>query len=278
MTKISFRLANVEKNCYNHPMRICNLSSGSDGNLTYIECEDAKLLVDIGLSCREVEMRLRFLNVDPADIDAILITHEHSDHIKGLEVFASRYKTTVYVHERGYIPLLNKLKRNLNIQTFEDVDFFIGSAKISTVPLPHDVARCTGYSIQENEKKISIITDLGHTTNEILQNLFGSSLVFLEANHDVARLRENKNYPSYLKNRILGQNGHLSNDSCAEAIVELAKNGCRQVVLSHLSTENNTPELAYDYITKTLKKYGIIEGENIKIDVAGLVPKAIFRL
>ena len=119
---------------------------------------------------------------------------------------------------------------------------------------------------------------MGHTTNEILQNLFGSSLVFLEANHDVEKLRENKKYPAYLKNRILGQNGHLSNDSCAEAIVALAKNGCRQVVLSHLSTENNTPELAYDYITAALRKHGIIEGENIKIDVAGLVPKAIFRL
>ena len=102
--------------------------------------------------------------------------------------------------------------------------------------------------------------------------------MFLEANHDVDMLKENPKYPAYLKNRILGQNGHLSNNSCAEAIIELAKNGCKQVVLSHLSTENNTPETAYNYITSYLKDYGIIEGENIKIDVAGLVPKAIFKL
>ena len=259
-------------------MKVCNLSSGSDGNATYIEGTHAKILVDAGLSCKELESRLALLKVAPEEIDAILITHEHTDHIKGLDVFVNRYRPLVFVHKDGLNALRKKLKKPLVISTFDDAPFLIEDLKILPIAVPHDVDRCTGYVISENEKKISIITDLGHTTNEILQNLFGSSLVFLEANHDVARLRENKNYPSYLKNRILGQNGHLSNDSCAEAIVELAKNGCRQVVLSHLSTENNTPELAYDYITKTLKKYGIIEGENIKIDVAGLVPKAIFRL
>lgn len=259
-------------------MRVCNLSSGSDGNLTYIECENAKILVDIGLSCREVEMRLRFLNVEPSDIDAILITHEHSDHIKGLEVFASRYKTMVYVHERGYIPLLNKLKRNVNIKTFDDLDFFIGSAKISTVPLPHDVERCTGYSIQENEKKISIITDLGHTTPEIIKNISGSSLVFIEANHDIETLLANPNYPAVLKQRILSKKGHLSNKDSASAILELVKTGTRQIVLSHLSRENNSPNLAFTYISDWLEQNGVIQGQNVKIDVADIVPKAIFRL
>ena len=136
-------------------MKICNLSSGSDGNLTYIECGTTKLLVDIGLSCREVETRLGFLGVDADDISAILITHEHSDHIKGLEVFAKKHQTEVYVHQKGYVPLINKIKGSLKINAFDDIDFFIGDALISTVPLPHDVERCTGYSISENGKKVS---------------------------------------------------------------------------------------------------------------------------
>lgn len=264
--------------CYTCIMRICNLSSGSDGNLTYIETEQAKILVDIGLSCKESEKRLRYLHVDPAEIDAILITHEHTDHMKGLEVFASKYGTDVYVHEEGFVPLSNKIRRNLHYKIFNDLDFTIKDFTISTVALPHDVKRCTGYIIRENDKKISIITDLGHTTSEILQNLFGSNLVFLEANHDPDKLRENKRYPAMLKNRILGAKGHLSNYDCACAIVELARNGCKQIVLSHLSTENNTPDFAYNYIKSYLLDYGIIEGENIRIDIASTVPKAIFRL
>lgn len=259
-------------------MKICNLSSGSDGNLTYIESSSAKLLVDIGLSCKETETRLKLLGVEPCQIDAILITHEHNDHIKGLEVFAKKHKTAVFVHEMGYIPLLNKLKCNLNFQIFYDFNFEIKDITVSTVPLPHDVKRCTGYSFKENENKISIITDLGHTTSEILQNLAGSSLVFLEANHDKQMLMENCNYPVALKHRILGMKGHLSNQDCAEAIVRLVQTGCKQIVLSHLSTENNSPEFAYEYITNYLKQCGIIEGKNIRIDVATTVPRAIFKL
>jgi len=119
---------------------------------------------------------------------------------------------------------------------------------------------------------------LGHTNPEILQNLAGSSLVFLEANHDKQMLMENPNYPVALKHRILGMKGHLSNQDCAEAIVTLAQTGCKQIVLSHLSTENNSPEFAYEYITNYLKQCGIIEGKNIRIDVATTVPRAIFKL
>lgn len=259
-------------------MKICNLSSGSDGNLTYIESTSAKLLVDIGLSCKETETRLKLLGVEPCQIDAIMITHEHYDHIKGLENFAKKHKTAIFVHEDGYIPLLNKLKCNLNIQLFNDFNFAIKDITVSTVPLPHDVKRCTGYTFKECEKKISIITDLGHTNSEILQNLAGSSLVFLEANHDKKMLLENSHYPATLKQRILGMRGHLSNQDCAEAIVWLAQMGCKQIVLSHLSTENNTPEFAYQYIKNYLSECGIIEGKNIKIDVATTVPRAIFKL
>lgn len=259
-------------------MKVCNLSSGSDGNATYIESSTTKILVDAGLSCKELEARLALLNVKGEEITAILVTHEHSDHIKGIDVFAKKFNTKIFVHKDGFLPLLKKLKKPHNIIPFDDNPFMIYDLKILPIAVPHDVERCTGYVIEEDKKKISIFTDLGHTTTEILQNLYNSNLVFLEANHDPDKLKANPKYPIYLKNRILGNNGHLSNLACANAIMELAQNGCKQFVLSHLSTENNTPELAYDYITSILCDNGIVEGRHIRIEIATTRPKNVFWL
>lgn len=258
-------------------MRVCNISSGSDGNITYIETQTTKILVDIGLSCKETEKRLKLLKVAPESVDAILISHEHSDHIKGLENFANKYKTKVFVHQDGYNPLCKKINKECKIIPYNN-DFFINDIGIKSIAVPHDVNRCSAYSIIENEKKISIITDLGHTNNEILKNISGSALIFIEANHDIETLLANPNYPTSLKNRILSLRGHLSNKDSARAIIELVKSGARQIVLSHLSSENNSPQLAFNYICGVLSDNGIIEGENVKIDVASTVPKAIFKL
>lgn len=261
-------------------MRVCNLSSGSDGNSTYIETQNAKILVDIGLSCSEICSRLSLLNVKGEDIDAILISHEHSDHIKGLDVFASKFKTKIYVHSKGIDAVYNIMKKVPKSQfyAFEDLDFSILDLNVSTVCLPHDSVYCCGYIFSNNNRKISIITDLGHTTDVILNKIGGSSLVYLESNHDEVMLRNNPNYPSKLKSRILGKNGHLSNISCAHAIEFLAMTGTKQVMLSHLSRHNNTPQLAYDTVCNYLETRGIIEGVNIKISVASIVPSAIFNL
>ena len=259
-------------------MRICNLSSGSDGNLTYIESENARVLIDIGLSCRETERRLSLLKTTPDQIDAIFITHEHLDHMKGLEVFASKHKSKVFVHKNGYVPLVNKINRTVDIEVFDDNAFDYKDLTIFPISVPHDVKQCTGYSIISKQKKISIITDLGHTTSEILQNLRFSNLVFLEANHDVDMLVANPDYPEFLKQRILSLKGHLSNDSCAESIADLANYGTKNFVLSHLSTKNNTPQLAFEYISRKLREKNIKEGEDIKIKVASVVPQTIFRL
>ncbi len=259
-------------------MRICNLSSGSDGNLTYIECGNTKVLVDDGLSSKETIKRLILLGVSPLDINAVLVTHEHSDHIKGIDNFCSKYNIPVYVHEDGLKPLENKLTKHIRIIPFKDTGFEIDELGVQSFAVPHDVVRCTGYSFYENQKKISIVTDLGHTTSEIINNLAGSTLVYLEANHDVQRLLNNPRYPSLLKSRILGERGHLSNNASAETIYELLKSGTRQVVLSHLSTENNTPTLAYESVKSALEEHGVIEGTHIKIDVATVNPGAIFKL
>lgn len=259
-------------------MRICNLSSGSDGNLTYLECEKTKILIDDGLSSKETIKRLCLLGVSPIDIDAVLVTHEHSDHIKGIDNLCSKYNIPVYVHEDGFFPLQNKLTKNIKLIPFKDNGFEVGNIGVQSFAVPHDVKRCTGYSFYENQKKISIVTDLGHTTNEIIKNLAGSTLVYLEANHDVQTLLDNPRYSFPLKQRILGDNGHLSNEVSAQTIYELLKSGIRQVVLSHLSTENNSPTLAYESVKHLLEEHGVIEGTHIKIDVATILPGAIFKL
>ena len=163
-----------------------------------------------------------------------------------------------------------------NKKIFTDT-FAIKDLIIEPVELPHDV-KCFGYSLKENDKKISILTDLGHTTNNIFNAVKGSSLVYLEANHDINMLKNSEKYPLTLKLRIAGPNGHLSNDSSAEFIEKLVKTGTRQIVLSHLSKENNTPELAFNYISSVLSDKGLIEGENFKIDVALTRPTTLFKL
>ncbi len=261
-------------------MRVCNLSSGSDGNCTYVETPNTKVLVDLGISASEVTKRLRILGVEASDIDAILISHEHSDHIKGLDVFATKYKTKVYVHSKGVGALYMKMKKlpASQIYSFDDMPFSINDLTVDTVELPHDAAHCSGFILSCGSRKISIITDLGHTNDVILNKISGSSLVYLECNHDVEMLKNNPNYPAKLKARILGKNGHLSNLDCAKAVEYLTKTGTKQIMLSHISRHNNTQTLAYTSVCSYLKKVGIVEGKDIKISTASINMSTIFKL
>lgn len=261
-------------------MKVCNLGSGSDGNLTYIATSKVKILIDAGLSASEITKRLALLNVLPHEIDAILITHEHTDHIKGIDVFASKYHTKVYVHNKGLWAVKSKLKKadQISFMPFDDMDFIIGDLQISNFPLSHDSEYCCGYSFLQNTKKVSILTDLGYTNAEILSKIQGSVLVYLEANHDVDMLKNNIMYPPMLKQRILGKHGHLSNIQSAEAILDLVQGGTKQIMLSHLSTENNTPDLAYGTICAYLKEHGVEEGKHIKIACTSIYPSYVFNV
>ena len=231
-------------------MRAVNLSSGSDGNLTYIESENVKLLVDIGLSCKETEKRLDLLNVSGNQIDAILITHEHSDHIKGLDVFASKYKTNVYAHIDGWPAINSKIYKIEDKQkwSFSSSPFKIGDIVVTAFKVPHDSACCVGYTFVCGGKKISIATDLGKIDKQILDIISGSQLIYLESNHNIQMLKENPHYSNILKNRIMSNYGHLSNKSSAQAIKYLSQTGVKQIVLSHLSKENNRPDIAYQEV------------------------------
>ena len=259
-------------------MRVVNLASGSDGNLTYIESEDKKILLDMGLSCSETVKRLELIGVAPHEISAIIVSHEHGDHIKGIDVFSSKFKTPVYAHESVWIGLNDKVKKvsEENKKLFEG-NFNLGDLLICPVEVPHDV-KCYGFSFCEKDKKVSVVTDLGHINDRILNSIKGSGLVYLEANYDRNMLMNGTKYPLTLKRRIDGPRGHLSNTASAEVVEFLSQTGTRQIMLSHLSKENNSPDIAFTSITGILKEHGIIEGVDIKIDVARETPTSIFRL
>ncbi len=259
-------------------MRIINLSSGSDGNLTYIESSSQKILLDDGLSCTETIKRLNVIGISPSDLNAIIVTHEHSDHIKGIDLLSSKANLPVYAHSDVWVSLDDKLKRVAikNRRLFDD-DFSLGELEIHPIELPHDV-KCFGYSFIEGNKKISVLTDLGHLTERILKSASGSQIIYVEANYDKDMLYNGTKYPLALKRRIDGPNGHLSNIDSGNAVEFFSATGTRQIVLSHLSKENNSPQLAYTFITEQIKKKGVIEGEDIHIDVATPNIGSFFRL
>lgn len=251
-------------------IKVCNLSSGSDGNCTYVDVDGTKLLIDIGISAANVVAGLSRIGVNPQDIDAVLITHEHSDHIKGINVFAGKFGADVYAHRALWNHLNNKFTRILtnHKHIFYDQPFTIGNAKIDSVEVSHDAINTRAFCVSDGQNSFSIITDLGECTQSVLDMAQDSVLVYIESNHDVDLLRQNQNYSFHLKSRILSSRGHLSNVQCANVVEYLARRNTRQFVLSHLSKENNTPELAYQTVCAHLASKNIIEGTHVKIDVA----------
>lgn len=251
-------------------MKAVSLASGSKGNSYLIYSDKTKILVDLGICENELLEKLNLLKVNPKDISAIFISHEHDDHIKGLQTFLKHYSPKIFIHKDSVELANKKLKNSLkNEIIFDDKDSFtINDIFVEQFAQSHDSKHCVGYSIYSDEAKISISTDLGYCPKEVSNHLNFSNLVYLEANHDVNTLLDNPNYPAFLKQRILSNKGHLSNKASSEVIESLAYNKVNQIVLSHLSEENNSPSLAYNFIKNELKQKDIIEGENIFIDVA----------
>jgi len=251
-------------------MRICVLGSGSKGNSTYIETAKSKILIDAGLSKKELELRLSLLGINPFDIDAILVTHEHTDHIQGIAQFAKKYKSQIYAHKQNWNILSEKIGEISSAQQveFDGSDFYIKDMAIQTFDVDHDAQHCVGFSIIENGKKFSLTTDLGHMTPEICKHLSTSDFIVLEANHDIQTLKNNVNYPYKLKTRILSKYGHLSNDDTAQTIIQLLGNNTRGVILGHLSEQNNSPELALQTVRNALIKNQVTPKEELYIDVA----------
>ena len=221
-----------------------------------------------GESTKKITESLKSINVNPTDISGILITHEHSDHIKGLGTFSKKYNVPVFANKETWDAMTKERskmdEKNINIFTFNK--FVIGDIEIIPFSIPHDAANPCGFNILHNNKKISIATDIGHMTSDIITNLTNSSFIMLEANYDPEILKCSS-YPYSLKQRISGPYGHLSNDMAGKTISYLSKFGLNNVMLGHLSKENNFPELAYKTVVEQLMENNINEN-NLRLCVA----------
>ncbi len=238
-------------------MRVCVLSSGSKGNSTYVETKNHKILIDIGTSSLYVEKALKEINVDPKDIDVLLITHSHVDHVSGLKVFCKKYNPTVYISP---ITLKESL---LDLRETKDVDD-IDISGIKSVKLSHDTGDIRGYIIEEDNSSMVYITDTGYIREKDFDTLKNKTLYVFESNHDVEKLMDNPNYPHHVKIRILSDKGHLSNIDSSKYMAKFIGSNTKYVVLSHLSEQNNTEDLAINTLKNTLKEKKVNFG-NISI-------------
>ncbi len=257
-----------------------SLYSGSSGNSLFVETPNTKILIDAGESAKKIETALNNMNISVEDIDAILVTHEHSDHVKGLGTLSKKFQLPVYANQETWdaMPEISSKISEVNQNLFNiNENFDIGELKITPFSIPHDAANPCGFNIYYNDQKISIATDLGHMDYSIIKNLEGSSFILLESNYDPNILKCSR-YPYSLKQRIAGPNGHLSNEAAGKTISYLLNSGLKNVMLGHLSKENNFPELAYKTVIDELCNNNFDENK-IKIGVASrLVPSEILNL
>ena len=249
----------------NSLLKIQTLSSGSKGNVILVASETTKIVIDVGLPLPQLVKRFHKAEIDPKEIDAVLVTHEHYDHVVGLPAFIDKFGALVYLHSD--VAELFPSVPSERVKLFSK-EFTIGDIKVDYFPVPHDSRFCFGYTFSKGDMKISLATDLGRVTEDIIRSMSGSQIVMLECNHDLLKLSHNKKYPYFLKRRITSSHGHLSNPSCALAVYQLARLGVSQIILAHLSEENNSPTIAYSFVKDFLETRGIIEGRDIWIDVA----------
>lgn len=235
-------------------MKITALGSGSGGNATVIQNNGRAVLVDAGFTCKNLRTRMLFCDIDPDSVSAAFITHEHGDHVKGIGVFARKHKIPVYLNEGTFNSMHHGLKLEIDkwvsiVKTGVEVD--ICDMQVRSFPVPHDAGEPVGYTFSDKNNKISYVTDIGSITNTVRDNLKGSRLIVLESNHDEKMLR-NGPYPAFLKQRVSGPNGHLSNDATGTLINNVMWDGLKAVYLAHLSKENNRPSLALNTVSESL--------------------------
>lgn len=233
-------------------MRLCSIASGSSGNCIYVGSEATHLLVDVGISGKRTESGFHELGLTGRDIDGILITHEHSDHISGLGVLARKYEIPIYatagtIEAMRYDKSLGNLEEGLFREVQEDKKLTIKDLTVNPMHISHDAAQPVGYRISYGNKKVAVCTDLGVYNDYTVECLKGMDALLLEANHDVNMLQVGP-YPYYLKQRILGDRGHLSNENSGRLLCRILHDNLKTVLLGHLSKENNLPELAYESV------------------------------
>ncbi len=252
-------------------MHLIPLASSSSGNCILLSHNNTHILIDCGISGKALQLALDSVNMDGKSLQAILVTHEHSDHIKGLGIASRKYKIPIYANSKTWSQMgfsLGKLDPDHICFFQNETPFSIGDVEIFPFPIPHDAADPVGFNFFDgNGKKVTLATDIGHTSEELFHYIKGANDIVLESNHDITMLK-NGRYHYRLKQRILGAFGHLSNDSAALLASQLIESGTTNIILAHLSGENNTPLVAEKTVENYLTQNGIKIGSDINLSVA----------
>lgn len=262
-------------------LQISILASGSSGNAIYVESDTTKLLVDCGLTGKKTEALLKQINRNPEDLDAILVSHEHSDHIKGVGIMARKYNLDIYANEKTWdamTPKLGKLKTEQKYLFNVEENKTIGNIDIVSFAVSHDAIDPQFYTFQKNNKQFVILTDTGYVNDRMRGMLRNADAYLMESNHDISMLRMGQ-YPWSLKQRILSDKGHLSNEDGALALTDMIGDKTRRVYLGHLSKENNMKEIAHETVKEILirKDMGVDEQFHI-FDTDPDEAQKLFRL
>ncbi len=244
-------------------MKLMNIASGSSGNVTFVGTENTSVLIDAGISMKKIEEGMNSIGMSARDLDAIMITHEHSDHIKGLGVLSRKYGIPIYATQGtikgiGENTSVGRIDNELYNVISTDISFQVGDLTIEPHSIWHDAYEPVCYSITDGKSKASIATDLGDFNDYLVKCLSDSDMLLIEANHDI-RMLEAGPYPYDLKRRILGQKGHLSNEASGRFIRKLLNDHIKTIILGHLSKDNNIPELAYEAVKLELKDNGFTD-------------------
>lgn len=253
-------------------MNLCSIASGSSGNCIYVGNSNTNILVDAGISKKRIEDGLFSRDINPEKIDGILITHEHSDHVSGIGVMARKYKMPIYGTVETIAAMLKtkgvgRIPEECLKYVQSDEPFMINDIQVNPFAISHDASNPVCYTFQSDGHKVGVATDLGKYDDYIVANLAGSEILLLEANHDVNMLQVGA-YPYYLKRRILGDKGHLSNENSGKLIKTLLHDNMKYVFLGHLSKENNFPELAYEAVRCEVEMDETQMYKNISLQVA----------
>ena len=233
-------------------MRFVSIASGSSGNSIYVGSDSTHLLVDAGISSRRIEQGLESLGIRADELSAVVITHEHSDHVKGVSVLVRRHQLPVYA-TAGTMQALRQggmlagCPEELLHEIRAEERFAVGDMELLPFAIDHDAAEPVAFRIESGSRAVAVATDMGHYTESIVRHLQQLDAILLESNHDV-RMLEAGPYPYSLKRRILGRFGHLSNETAGKLLTEILHDGMRKILLGHLSRENNLPELAYETV------------------------------
>ncbi len=248
----------------------CSLFSGSSGNCLFLKSDHTKILIDAGLSFKKIFCALSYIGENPSELSGILISHEHSDHIRGAGITSRKLNIPIYATSKTWEELKKTIGDvdNENIKYFsKDQSFDIGDICINPFSIPHDAVDPVGFNFFINNKKVTTATDIGHINDTLLKNFENSDLLFIEANHDIGMLKMGR-YPWDLKMRILGDNGHLSNEVAGDIVVRMTNMGTTKFLLGHLSHENNFPELAFQTVYNKLCTNNIKINSDIFLEIA----------